>query len=74
LGPGRLPPNRYLTLALGGSLALQVCTAVLPWFRTILGLTPISLLDGLVVTGAAVLPLLVNEASKKPAAAKETSR
>jgi Ca2+-transporting ATPase len=67
LGPGRLPPNRYLTLALGGSLALQVATAVLPWFRTILGLTPISLLDSLVVGGAALLPLLVNEATKKPA-------
>jgi len=69
LGPGSLPPNRYLTLALGGSLAVQVCTAVVPWFRTILGLTPLSLLDGLVVGGAAILPLLVNEVTKKPAAA-----
>ncbi len=72
LGPGSLPPNPYLTLALGGSLAVQVCTAVLPWFRTILGLTPIGLVDSLVVAGAAVLPLLVNEATKKPATAEDT--
>ncbi len=66
LAPGSLPPNRYLTVALGGSLGLQVLTAVVPWFRTILGLTPISLLDSLVVAGGAVLPLLVNEITKKP--------
>ncbi len=57
LGPGSLPPNRYLTLALGGSLAVQALTAVVPWFRTILGLTPLGLVDALVVAGAAVLPL-----------------
>jgi Ca2+-transporting ATPase len=71
LTPGSLPPNRYLTLALGGSLGLQVLTAVAPWFRTILGLTPIGLLDGLVVAGGAVLPLLVNEITKKPPVEKE---
>ncbi|MHB9075468.1 MAG: cation-translocating P-type ATPase [Desulfobaccales bacterium] len=71
LTPGSLPPNRYLTLALGGSLGLQVLTAVVPWFRTILGLTPLSLLDGLVVAGGAVLPLLVNEITKKPPVEKE---
>jgi Ca2+-transporting ATPase len=73
LTPGKLPPNRYLTLALGGSLGLQVLTAVAPWFRTILGLTPISLLDGLVVAGGAVLPLLVNEITKKPPVEKEAT-
>ena len=71
--PGSLPPNRYLTLALGGSLGLQVLTAVVPWFRTILGLTPISLLDSLVVAGGAVLPLLVNEITKKPSVEKEAT-
>ncbi len=71
LGPGSLPPNRYLTLALGGSLAVQALTAVVPWFRTILGLTPLGLVDALVVAGAAVLPLLVNEATKHPPAEAE---
>ena len=71
LAPGSLPPNRYLTLALGGSLAVQLLTAVVPWFRTILGLTPIGLVDGLVVAGGAILPLLVNEATKKPPAEAE---
>ena len=66
LTPGKLPPNRYLTVALGGSLGVQVLTAVVPWFRSILGLAPIGLLDGLVVAGGAVLPLLVNEITKKP--------
>lgn len=73
LSPGKLPPNRYLTLALGGSLGVQVLTAVVPWFRTILGLTPISLLDGLVVAGGAVLPLLLNEITKKPPVEKEAT-
>jgi Ca2+-transporting ATPase len=66
LTPGKLPPNRFLTVALTGSLGVQVLTAVVPWIRTILGLTPISLLDSLVVAGGAVLPLLVNEITKKP--------
>jgi P-type Ca2+ transporter type 2C len=70
--PGAPPPNHYLTLALGGSLGLQVLTAVVPWFRTILGLTPISLVDSLVVAGGAALPLLVNEITKKPRVEKET--
>jgi Ca2+-transporting ATPase len=69
--PGAPPPNHYLTLALGGSLGLQVLTAVVPWFRTILGLTPISLVDSLVVAGGAALPLLVNEITKKPRVEKE---
>jgi Ca2+-transporting ATPase len=73
LTPGSLPSNRYLTVALAGSLGVQVLTAVVPWFRTILGLTPISLLDGLVVAGGAVLPLLVNEITKKPPVEKEAT-
>jgi Ca2+-transporting ATPase len=71
--PGKLPPNRYLTVALGGSLGVQVLTAVVPWFRTVLGLTPISLLDGLVVAGGALLPLLLNEITKKPPVEKEAT-
>jgi Ca2+-transporting ATPase len=71
LAPGKLPPNRYLTVALAGSLGVQVLTAVVPWFRAILGLTPISLLDSLVVAGGAMFPLLVNEMTKKPPVEKK---
>ena len=64
--PGKLPPNKYLQWALGGSLLLQAGAMFLPWFRTILGLTPVGLLDGLVIGGTALLPLVVNEATKRP--------
>jgi Ca2+-transporting ATPase len=60
-----LPPNPYLTVALGGSLALQVLTILVPGLRGVLGLTPIGLLDGAVIAGTAALPLLVNEGTKQ---------
>jgi Ca2+-transporting ATPase len=41
---------------------------VVPGLRSLLGLTPVGLLDGLVISGAALLPLAVNEATKKPPA------
>ena len=64
--PGKLPPNRYLTMAVGGSLAVQFLTMVVPGLRSLLGLAPVGLLDGLVISGSALLPLLVNEATKQP--------
>jgi P-type Ca2+ transporter type 2C len=60
----KLPPNRYLNLALGGSLFVQLCAMFIPGFRSILGLAPVGLLDGMVVAGAALLPLVVNESTK----------
>ena len=62
----KLPPNRYLTMALGGSLFLQFLTMVVPGLRSLLGLAPVGLLDGLVISGTALLPLVVNEATKQP--------
>ncbi|MFZ2446038.1 MAG: HAD-IC family P-type ATPase [Syntrophobacteraceae bacterium] len=62
------PPNKYLTIALGGSFALQMTTMLVPGLMRLLGLTPIGIIDGLVIGGSAVLPLLVNEATKTPAA------
>jgi Ca2+-transporting ATPase len=59
-----LPPNRYLDTAIAGSLALQGLAIAVPGLRSLLGLAPIGLLDWLVVGGAAVTPLLVNEATK----------
>ncbi len=62
----KLPPNPYLTMAAGGSLAVQFLTMVAPGLRSLLGLAPVSLLDGLVISGSALLPLVVNEATKAP--------
>jgi Ca2+-transporting ATPase len=59
-----LPPNPYLKWALGGSFALQALTLVVPGLRSLLGITPIGLLDGLVIGSSAVLPYIVNEATK----------
>lgn len=60
-----LPPNRYLNLALGGSLALQGVAFAIPGLRSLLGLGAIGLTDMLVVGGGALAPLLVNEAIKQ---------
>jgi P-type Ca2+ transporter type 2C len=60
----KLPPNRYLDAALAGSLALQGLAIVAPGLRSLLGLAPVGIVDGLVVAGTALAPLLVNEATK----------
>jgi Ca2+-transporting ATPase len=60
----RLPPNRYLTAALGGSLALQLLTIFVPALRRLLGTTPVGLVDLGVIGASAVLPLVVNEKFK----------
>lgn len=60
----KLPPNKYLRIALGGSFAVQALTIFFPPLRGLLGLTPIGLLDGAVIAGTAALPLLVNEGAK----------
>ncbi|MDJ0734471.1 MAG: cation-translocating P-type ATPase [Nostocaceae cyanobacterium] len=64
-GKQKLPPNHYLTVALGGSFALQVVAAVVPGLKGLLQLTPINLLDGAVIGTSAFLPFLVNEGTKK---------
>jgi P-type Ca2+ transporter type 2C len=69
-----LPANRYLYGALLGSFGLQALTLFLPGLRGLLGLTPISLLDGLVTGGSAVLPFVANEASKTRQAPSDNER
>lgn len=59
-----LQPNPYLDLALGGSLALQALAAVAPPLRALLGTTVPGLLDLAVMGAGAVLPLVLNEATK----------
>jgi Ca2+-transporting ATPase len=60
----KLPPNRYLTLALAGSLGLQLLTFIVPGLRNLLGISRISLFDGVLIGISSILPLLVNEATK----------
>ncbi len=62
----KLPANRYLAGALGGSLALQVSAVAIPPLRSLLGLASIAPGDGLVIGGAALVPLLINEGTKRP--------
>ncbi|MDJ0687866.1 MAG: HAD-IC family P-type ATPase [Xenococcaceae cyanobacterium MO_188.B32] len=59
-----LPANHYLTVALGGSLTLQLICLVIPGLRNLLQVTPLNLLDGVVIGNSALLPLLFNEATK----------
>jgi Ca2+-transporting ATPase len=58
------PSNPYLNTAMGVSLGVQVLAAVVPGLRSLLGTTPLGLVDALVVGAGATLPLLVNEATK----------
>jgi Ca2+-transporting ATPase len=61
----KMPSNRYLNIAIGGSLGLQLLAMAIPGLRNLLGITPISISDGIVVGGSALLPLLVNEGTKQ---------
>jgi Ca2+-transporting ATPase len=65
-GQPPLPPNPYLWLSISGTLLLQGAALLIPGVRTFLGFTPISLLDGAVIGASAVLPLLINDATKRP--------
>ncbi len=60
----KLPKNRYLDWAVGGSIVLQMATMFFPPLRALLGLTSIGLMDGLVIGATSTVPLLVNEAIK----------
>ena len=61
----KLPTNKYLNVALVGSFALQVLSMAVPGLRSLLGIAPINIIDGIVIGGSAVAPLLVNEATKQ---------
>jgi Ca2+-transporting ATPase len=62
---GKLQPNRYLDIALGGSLILQILTMIVPGLRRFLGVTSPSLMDAAVIGGSSLLSLAANEISKK---------
>jgi Ca2+-transporting ATPase len=71
---GGPPPNKYLNLALGGSLGLQVLTLFVPGLRQLLGITAVGLLDMAVITGSALVPLAVNEFTKKSTLVKSDAK
>ncbi len=58
-------PNNYLRLAVGGSIALQLLTMIIPGLRRFLGLTPLSLLDAIIIGVSSLAPLAINEATKQ---------
>jgi Ca2+-transporting ATPase len=58
-------PNQYLNLAVISSLVLQSMTFLIPGLRGILGLSPLSIVDGLVVGAASLVPLVINESRKE---------
>lgn len=61
----KLQPNHYLTLALGISLGLQFICLFIPSLGSLLKITAINVIDLVVIAIAALLPLIINEATKK---------
>lgn len=61
----KLPPNPYLTSAVVGSFVIQILVLAVPQLRTLLKIAPLNIVDNAVIFVGTLLPLLVNEASKK---------
>ncbi|MBC5795773.1 HAD-IC family P-type ATPase [Sphaerospermopsis sp. LEGE 00249] len=61
----KLPPNPYLTTAVVGSFGIQIFALVVPQLRSLLKIAPLNMVDTAVISGGALLPLLVNEGTKK---------
>jgi Ca2+-transporting ATPase len=64
LSSQRLQPNRYLAIALSGSIGLQLLSVLIPGLQQLLRITPLSLMDAAIIGSSALVPLIVNEASK----------
>ena len=69
-----LPPNPYLTYALGGSMGLQMLTLIVPGLRGFLGLSPMTALDSVVVACGELGTLLINELRKPTEQERATLR
>ncbi|MEA5576068.1 HAD-IC family P-type ATPase [Anabaena sp. UHCC 0451] len=61
----KLPSNPYLNTAIVGSFGIQLLALAVPQLRSLLKIAPLNIGDTAVIAGGAVLPLLVNEGSKK---------
>jgi len=64
LGRKHPPTNPTLNVAVGGSLALQLLTMVVPGLRGFLGLAPPAIVDAAVIGASSLLPFLANESRK----------
>lgn len=62
---GNIFSNKYLNLAVGGTLIFQIAALFIPGLKNLLGLTPLRLIDYGVVSLATVGSLAMNEAIKK---------
>ncbi|MBH8551333.1 HAD-IC family P-type ATPase [Nostocaceae cyanobacterium CENA357] len=60
----KLPNNAYLNAAVTGSFAIQLLAIIVPPLRSLLKITPLNFIDGAVIAGSALVPLLVNESTK----------
>ena len=60
-----LPHNPYMDGAIIGSFAIQLLPTMVPGLRTLLNLAPVDVLDCLVIGSSALVPLVVNESTKK---------
>ncbi len=60
----RMPPNKYLNWAVGGTLAVQIAANYIPPLRTVLGASRLGLVDFAVVFAGAGVPFFINEAVK----------
>ncbi|WP_315791679.1 HAD-IC family P-type ATPase [Fischerella sp. JS2] len=63
----KLPPNKYLNIAIGGSFVLQIVAAIVPGLKGLLQISPLNLVDTAVIGSSAVLPFLFNEGRKEVA-------
>jgi Ca2+-transporting ATPase len=60
----KLLRNPYMNWAIGGSIAMQIFSLFFPPLRALLGLSAITLMDGLVISAASTLPFMFNEVNK----------
>jgi len=58
------PGNRYLGMAIAGSLGLQALTVLLPPLRGLLRLSPLALVDLLMIMAGSGAPFFINETAK----------
>lgn len=55
------PPNRALSLIIGGSMAVQAGFLLIPFFRRLLGIAPITGTDAIITLAGGTLPFLAME-------------
>jgi Ca2+-transporting ATPase len=63
-GNRQLARNPFLTASVAGSIALQGLALFAPPLRKLLGTTPVSLSDLIVIAASAIAPALINDATK----------